>query len=602
MSHFLELSLHDQLTTYLFRFRWVELQINSLCDPDYIHVSQDVDETLDRLPETLEETYSGTMTKFKRYSEYSRTAVESLLKFLMVSKRILTFSEMMKAVSTKSRRRDESLDPDHLVRMSLSLVVIDNESLVFRFAHLSVREFLEKRVDYAGEPAHALAAEACLSSLVASTETELFSTRMRFEDYTVLYWAHHCQYAGTERAKGSLKELLLLFLGLHDDKRAFERWTHAWKAATLRGVPSEIFECLSDSLASPTQPLFVTCVYGFRELVEPLAGADLALVETRNSRRRNCFEVAAFHGQEEILRTLFRLKPLVASSEELRDRLLAAGAGGHVLTFELLRKTLNPTRVDDATVVAAAQNTKYSKEMMHYLLDQFSNYTATETVIKEVAQTTQSCQALSHLIQSAGQTRISKDVLKAGARNSKCRSGVSAFLLEYSDTSEREMITEDIILEAMKRGWGDEDPFELVSALFQHAPDLEVSSHIIEAAAACDAGNGRLLDLFLARTSNYDNVKEALACAAGNVYGGKSVVTYLLDRYPGVEVTNWALQKAALNEIEAQAITNLLLAASPELQITEETLLTAVRIPDGKDGRSLSIILERKSWSTEILL
>lgn len=424
---------------------------------------------------------------------------------------------------------------------------------------------------------------------------------MRFGDYTVLYWAHHCQYAGLERAKGSLKELLFTFLGLHDDKRAFERWTHALKVATFRGVPIEIFERLSDSLASPTQPLFVTCVYGFRELVEPLAGADLALVETRNSRR-NCFEVAAFHGQEEILRTLFRLKPLVASSEELRDRLLAAGAGGHVLTFEFLRKTLNPTRVDDATVVAAAQNTKYSKEMMHYLLDQFSNYTATETVIEEVAQTTQSCQALSHLIQTAGQTQISKDVLKAGARNLKCRSGVLAFLLEYSDTSEREVITEDIILGAMKRGWDDEDPFELVSALFKHAPDLEVSSHIIEAAAACDAGNGRLLDLFLARTSNYDNVKEALACAAGNVYGGKSVVTYLLDRYPGVEVTNWALQKAALNGNEAQAITNLLLAASPELQITEETLLTAVRIPDWEDGRSLSTILERKSWSTEVLL
>ena len=67
---------------------------------------------------------------------------------------------------------DANLSAEGLVDLCSSFVVLDSELDVFRFQHLSVREFLETKSDYEAEKNHALVAELCLRYLSINAITQ----------------------------------------------------------------------------------------------------------------------------------------------------------------------------------------------------------------------------------------------------------------------------------------------------------------------------------------------------------------------------------------------------------------------------------------------
>ena len=86
--------------------------------------------------------------------------------------------------------------------MSRRLVVLDRTNSIFRFAYLSVREFLETQPDCSIQASHSLASQLCFVHLISLTSftriygkdtgNDLFksvSTRSddAFLDYAVLY-------------------------------------------------------------------------------------------------------------------------------------------------------------------------------------------------------------------------------------------------------------------------------------------------------------------------------------------------------------------------------------------------------------------------------
>ncbi|MCJ1390751.1 hypothetical protein MMC18_003612 [Xylographa bjoerkii] len=80
-------------------FRWVELQVESLCDPDYVQCEVDVEDTARKLPQTLEAVYLETLEKFNSYRETKRDAIDNALKLLLCTERTLKVDELLEAVS-----------------------------------------------------------------------------------------------------------------------------------------------------------------------------------------------------------------------------------------------------------------------------------------------------------------------------------------------------------------------------------------------------------------------------------------------------------------------------------------------------------------------
>jgi len=75
------------------RFRWVALQLDALCDPEYIHCPEDIEEGLCRLPTTLEATSQEILDKFDQYQLTSKSVITEALNLLLCAERTLERDE-----------------------------------------------------------------------------------------------------------------------------------------------------------------------------------------------------------------------------------------------------------------------------------------------------------------------------------------------------------------------------------------------------------------------------------------------------------------------------------------------------------------------------
>jgi hypothetical protein len=150
---------------------------------------EDIQLSLGRLPEGLEESYSVIYNQIKNSGEASREIARRALKWLLCQQRSFSTSEFL-AVVTSQQEPADRLTSDDILSVCCNLVVLDSELDIFRFAHLSVREYLEKIPDLTLSLAHAAAAERCLQICLASSQVKE-RTNSGFVRYAILFWVVH---------------------------------------------------------------------------------------------------------------------------------------------------------------------------------------------------------------------------------------------------------------------------------------------------------------------------------------------------------------------------------------------------------------------------
>ena len=129
---------------------------------------------LGELPKDLRDTYDE-IYKLKVVSdvEEQSSVAESAFKLLLALQTSLGHRDFLHALSFCSV--DEvHLSTEELLDLCCNFLVLDNELDVFRFAHLSVREYLETKSEYSPESSHALAAQFCLRYLCTSNASGPF--------------------------------------------------------------------------------------------------------------------------------------------------------------------------------------------------------------------------------------------------------------------------------------------------------------------------------------------------------------------------------------------------------------------------------------------
>ncbi len=130
-----------------------------------LRLETDVWKRLGKLPTNLrnlyEETYVQTMGT---YGACERSIAEAGLRLLLCLEKQLTTKEFLVALSYSQDEIIE-LSTEEVLDLCFNFVIEDSETDVFRFAHLSVREFLETRHGFSGEESNATAAKCCFQYL-----------------------------------------------------------------------------------------------------------------------------------------------------------------------------------------------------------------------------------------------------------------------------------------------------------------------------------------------------------------------------------------------------------------------------------------------------
>ena len=279
------------------RFRWVFCQLETLrhCLPPSVR------QTLDELPETLDETYERVLKEIKKPN---RVHALRLLQCLVVAIRPLRVEELAEVLAVDFGDEDgiPKLNPnwrwgdeEQAILTSCSSLIaivehdvgsdVENEarkqSRIVQFSHFSVKEYLtsDRLATSSGDisryhislaPAHTVLAQACMGVLLRSddrVEESGVGNSSPLAGYAAEHWVVHAQ-------DGKVSSCLRRPMGyLFDkDKPYFAAWLNLHDIDT--DAPESTFYYFAVSSKSSATPLYYAARCGFQDQVEHLVAND----------------------------------------------------------------------------------------------------------------------------------------------------------------------------------------------------------------------------------------------------------------------------------------------------------------------------------------
>jgi len=234
------------------------------------------------------------------------------------------------------------LTTDNILDICNNMVVVDEHGH-FRFAHLSVREYLECLDTYSTAQCHSFVLQRCLESYLNTSidwRSQLRSgLDLEIKPYAMLYWPFHCQLAGNLGQDQTLANIADAFIfetstkeiysGCQSTKRpspAFTDWlSDVWNASRYSGTgeyESAVLGKLESSANSSSNPQFFACTFDFDWILDSMKTSGWNDWGMLNHHAESCISLAAKWGS---LRTiLWLLDGSHVTPEALTDALSVA--------------------------------------------------------------------------------------------------------------------------------------------------------------------------------------------------------------------------------------------------------------------------------------
>lgn len=375
------------------------MQLELLCT---LKFDDDIHENLGRLPPKLEELYAAVYAELtSHHGKSGRSVIENTIKWLLSARRTLNASEVLWAIALNLKT---PVEMESVLALCHNLVIYDEGLDIFRFAHLSVREFLEKRSEFSEKACNALAAENCLTHMIASSKSsnatfKLWNNHIRtvherllsvessagegFMEYSFDFWMVHCGLASRDARLGdsSFGQIFRFFLSeipMRDS--AYDEWVQRYSNTlpnlrfSKKQVPESWWILHGLFHRYPNTALrifFVAVAYGFSEVTEPyLQNGRLGEKELNQA-----VLLAAKAGHQEVFGLLMNTKNLELTSEVL----LSLIESRNKETLEGLRSKLPSSCFTEQTclTVIGIKDEWY----LDWLLEQYPHLTVTEQML-----------------------------------------------------------------------------------------------------------------------------------------------------------------------------------------------------------------------------
>jgi hypothetical protein len=295
--------------------------------------------------------------------------VRGVLSWLLVGQRQLHTKEVLELVDTRTTTQA-------VLSLCADFVVLDSTQDLFRFSHLSVREFLEEKTDVYGPLVlHDLATSMCISRVVA------LNVHAR-EDYACLYWLAHAE-AATQGGTASPCEKSLHKL-LCQPSKEINKWNRTIHEAVVKRRLSErsaVEEKLAQVLTKDFKPILVAASYGLTCLLNSMLNEITAVTlgQQINHDGSHAVVLSAKHGYvDNVLLLLGKGANINAGGGEYGTALQAASAEGHAFVVDMLLKheaDVDAKGGEDGTALQAASIWDH-ETIVQLLLDNGANVNA----------------------------------------------------------------------------------------------------------------------------------------------------------------------------------------------------------------------------------
>lgn len=228
---------------------------------------------LGRLPATLKESYNTIYNRITSSGSTSTNVARQTLNWMLCAQNPLSVSQLIEAVSLGSELKVTKLSASKILSVCCNLLILDTELDMFRFAHLSVREYLEGLDEYKEQDLQLFALTRCLDFLKLNTLSKDSSEDIAFGRYAALFWPFHYKAIRAVHIQDTVKPAMRVFL-FQDLQTSsyFSTWISAlgFSISWNDGHPRDIKFKLRDSISSPASPLFMSCRFGIPWILEEM--------------------------------------------------------------------------------------------------------------------------------------------------------------------------------------------------------------------------------------------------------------------------------------------------------------------------------------------
>ncbi len=347
-------------------FLWARLQIQNLCDPERMIVVSDVEDALHQLPATLFELYSGILGRIDRIAPHGRLLAMKTLRWLLCAREPLQQSTLVEML--QSSGSEDPLHVQDVLGLCCNLVVLDDSLDLFRFAHASVREYLESQPRFSLQNTNSQAAQECFRQVASNSKT---SSLVNFTRYAHHFWLDHYRAVDYQSriAQPLANEVKSFFIqGMQGDD-AFNRWARDKRLIKFRGAFVRSPEFLKSQLG-PQPPMHLACTYGLLEVVQTMFGSLGIHVDSTDSMGATCLYLAACHSYLGLVEALLMrgADPNILTIFHEAALHRAAESGHEAIALLLLQKNAEITIEDDQGRTALDWAVKGNHEAMVRLL------------------------------------------------------------------------------------------------------------------------------------------------------------------------------------------------------------------------------------------
>lgn len=601
-------------------FRWASLQLELLCT---MKLDSDVRARLGRLPPKLEqlylEIYENNLLKYP--GEVGQSIVSNIMKWLLCAQRQMKCSEFCTAVVMTIVPAEE-LTKEHVLDLCHNFVIFDDGLDVFRFAHLSVREFLEKRAEYMTKSCHLLAAETCLSQFIDSSKWSAAETFLRhhcildlrgkvastaelsggFHNYATMFWAKHCQLVGEDGRKSNphFERVFRFFLSdASDDLSPLNIWIQS-NLRREHGV-LQIYLDPKHGCESEDRVYYVACAYGFCEILR----ANRKLPKDREKS----WDLAVESNEGEALKLLLSNM----SQDEIPVGLVSRVAVK--MDPDTLDWVLRKSKLEVTTLVVdlVGGSTRWpgAEEIVGRLMERYkpsevssthlmyaARYCSASTFESFLPKSDDTAISWNLLLEQAGQERnlevmtlllAKKDLqMSPNVREAIAELGDEKAMQSLLDREDSGEITDYVMIAAAMN-----QNEKVLGLLLGRGGSAGILTQVVD--RATENPNERVLSLLL--DNGYQMSQTLVNKAAAN--GSASTLRLLLDR--GGVITGLVLRCAARNNIDGSKVMSLLLAEAKDMMIVEE-MTEMMKIAAQSKSKELCIMRRLLERAGDILI
>lgn len=311
-----------------------------MCDPQRMKHEGDIRAELGKLPKTLNESYQLIYDQIVNAGETSKQIADRTLKWLLCSKRRLSPSELIAAVTINSDGACITLNERELLDTCCNLLVLDEELKTFRFAHLSVREYLEQLRNLNSIEANTLVVQRCIDVLLFEQQDQsdlAMRQNNMLESYARLYWLFHCQKLGSNPKDGVKNHIKNFIIQNSDLAPPFQKWL----LGTKQRVSYE-YHYQGDIYSSPPSLLFLTCYYGLTWLMNELDQLKNVSWNQPSQGGNSGLSLAIRRGHAEVVQLLLQRDEVDVNFQcgykNQTPLLLAADGANEAMTRMLLKR------------------------------------------------------------------------------------------------------------------------------------------------------------------------------------------------------------------------------------------------------------------------